>query len=224
MVHLLSCGDPDELEELSFTVSSSHFGALQTIELEDGGTMKRVTMDNKDNFVHKMYQWYLTGNVPTHHAMYNTHTHTHTFILTGHILLIQKINVGCIKTQLQSIKEGFLQLIQPHTIADFSAEELQVAVSGKRRISVAFLRQRMTYRNHVKEETKKWLWEILQSFTQVRLIPRVHYVMVILAIFIPCSKSCPIFYYFVPAVLAYQLMSHGSSQLLQPPTTVINAN
>lgn len=76
-------------------------------------------------------------------------------------------NVGCIKTQLQSIKEGFLQLVPPHAIADFSAEELQVAVSGKQRISVAFLRQRMTYHNHVKEETKKWLWEILQSFTQV---------------------------------------------------------
>ena len=81
------------------------------------------------------------------------------------MLLMQ--NIGCIKTQLQSIKEGFHQLIQPHALADFKAEELQVAVAGKQRISIAFLKQRMTYRNHVKEETKKWLWEILQSFTQV---------------------------------------------------------
>ena len=103
-MHLLTCGDVDELEELSFTVSSSHFGALQTIELEDGGTMKRVTMDNKDIFVHKMCQWYLTGNIRTYiqctdrsrelyvicityntictrtytQACMHAHTHTHT--------------------------------------------------------------------------------------------------------------------------------------------------
>ena len=90
LVHLLTCEDPDELEELSFTVSSSHFGVLQTIELEDGGTMKRVTMNNKDNFVHKMCQWYLTGNVPipalyiqytcafTHTTLDHVYTHTCT--------------------------------------------------------------------------------------------------------------------------------------------------
>ena len=88
MVHLLTCGDPDELEELSFTVSSSHFGALQTIELEDGGTMKRVTMDNKDSFVHKLCQWYLTGNVPIHCTLNVQHTytrvHTHWFLQDIH--------------------------------------------------------------------------------------------------------------------------------------------
>ena len=59
----MKCEDPVELDELSFTVSNSCFGALQTIELEDGGMMKKVTMDNKNNYVYKICHWYLTGNV-----------------------------------------------------------------------------------------------------------------------------------------------------------------
>lgn len=66
LMYILRCGDPNELDELTFTVSNNHFGALQTIELEDGGTMKSVTMDNKCNYVYQMCQWYLTGNVPTY--------------------------------------------------------------------------------------------------------------------------------------------------------------
>ena len=62
-MHILKCGDPDELNELSFTVCKNHFGALQTIELEDGGTMKNVTMDNRINYVYQICHWYLTGNV-----------------------------------------------------------------------------------------------------------------------------------------------------------------
>lgn len=61
-MHILRCGDPNELDELSFTVSSSHFGALETIELEDGGMMKKVTMENKSHYVQQICHWYLTGN------------------------------------------------------------------------------------------------------------------------------------------------------------------
>lgn len=42
-----------------------------------------------------------------------------------------------------------------------------MALTGRQGIDLAFLKQRMTYHNHVKEETKKWLWEILNSLTQV---------------------------------------------------------
>jgi len=62
-MHILKCEDPVELDELSFTVLSNYFGALQTIELEDDGIMKRVTLDNRKNYVCQMCHWYLTGNV-----------------------------------------------------------------------------------------------------------------------------------------------------------------
>ena len=74
-MHLLECRDAGELDELTFTVSSSHFGALQTVELEDGGSLKSVTMNNKNNYVYQVCRWYLTGNVHRH-----TETHTHTYV------------------------------------------------------------------------------------------------------------------------------------------------
>ena len=61
-MHILECKDAGELDELTFTVSSGHFGALQTIELEDGGTLKSVTMDNRSSYVYQICHWYLTGN------------------------------------------------------------------------------------------------------------------------------------------------------------------
>lgn len=77
--------------------------------------------------------------------------------------------IGCIRTQLQSIKQGFHLIIVPSAVANFTAEELQMAVTGKERINIAFLKQKIIYKN-VKGETKKWFWEILQSFTQVSAV------------------------------------------------------
>ena len=76
--------------------------------------------------------------------------------------------IGCIKAQLQSIKDGFHQIILPSAVADFSADELQVAISGKQHIDVVFLNERITYHSHVTEQTKIWFREIVGSFTQVR--------------------------------------------------------
>ena len=78
-MHILKCEDPVELDELSFTVSSSRFGALQTIELEDGGTKKTVTLDNKSNYVHQMCQWYLTGTILVSAVIACKYTLTHMY-------------------------------------------------------------------------------------------------------------------------------------------------
>jgi len=75
LIHILQCNDPVELEELSFAVANSHFGALQTIELEAGGMTKSVTMENKNDYVFQMCHWYLTG----------TYIHRHMHICTLHI-------------------------------------------------------------------------------------------------------------------------------------------
>lgn len=46
---------------VNFTATQAHFGALHTIELEHGGEQRMVTMDNREEFVHKLYNWHLTG-------------------------------------------------------------------------------------------------------------------------------------------------------------------
>ena len=46
---------------VNFTATQAHFGALHTIELEHGGEHKMVTMDNREEFVQKLYNWHLTG-------------------------------------------------------------------------------------------------------------------------------------------------------------------
>jgi len=76
LTHILQCTDPVELEELSFAVANSHFGALQTIELEAGGLTKTVTMENRSDYVFQMCHWYLTGTY-THHTPHTTNRDVH---------------------------------------------------------------------------------------------------------------------------------------------------
>lgn len=54
-----------ELLALSFTASQSHFGSVKTVELDQGGKNKAVTLENKQKFVQKLYFWYLTGEQTT---------------------------------------------------------------------------------------------------------------------------------------------------------------
>ena len=60
---ILSCENSDELELLAtnFTATSTHFGLVETVELGVGGEGRRVTMDNREEFVQKLFNWLLTG-------------------------------------------------------------------------------------------------------------------------------------------------------------------
>ena len=53
----------EQLEQiaLTFTASLASFGALETVELEQGGEHRTVTLANRHEFVHKLFSWHLTG-------------------------------------------------------------------------------------------------------------------------------------------------------------------
>lgn len=57
------CETSDELEllALNFTTTMSHFGQVVTVELGQGGGMRTVTLQNREEFVQKLYDWVLTG-------------------------------------------------------------------------------------------------------------------------------------------------------------------
>lgn len=60
----IACCDSDEsLDHLAmnFTTSQTHFGSLETVELERGGQERRVTLSNRDEFVRKFCRWHLNG-------------------------------------------------------------------------------------------------------------------------------------------------------------------
>ena len=63
LIEILNSTSEEALVQLSvnFTATQAHFGALHTIELEHGGEQRMVTMDNREEFVHKLYNWHLTG-------------------------------------------------------------------------------------------------------------------------------------------------------------------
>ena len=63
MIEILNSESEEALEQLSvnFTATRAHFGALHTIELESGGEHRMVTMANREEFVHKLHSWHLTG-------------------------------------------------------------------------------------------------------------------------------------------------------------------
>ena len=63
IIGILNSESQEELDELAvdFTASHSHFGSVETVELEHGGEGKMVTMQNRTEFVDKMCSWHLTG-------------------------------------------------------------------------------------------------------------------------------------------------------------------
>ena len=67
-MELQSCESQEALEQLAmtFTASRANFGALETVELERGGEGREVTLENKAEFVNKLYKWHLTGMSPWH--------------------------------------------------------------------------------------------------------------------------------------------------------------
>ena len=62
LVKLLACETSEELEPLAlnFTTTMSHFGQVVTVELGQGGGMRTVTLQNREEFVQKLYSWVLT--------------------------------------------------------------------------------------------------------------------------------------------------------------------
>lgn len=75
---ILNSANEEALQEVAvtFTASRSHFGALHTVELEEGGGDKDVTMENKEEFVRKLCNWHLqseckfTFGVHVHSVLY----------------------------------------------------------------------------------------------------------------------------------------------------------
>lgn len=63
LVDIQTCESKEELELLApnFTATISHFGQVLTVELGQGGEGRTVTMENREEFVHKLYDWMLTG-------------------------------------------------------------------------------------------------------------------------------------------------------------------
>ena len=57
------CQSEESLGQLvtNFTTSFSRFGSLETVELERGGHTRRVTLRNRDIFIHKFCHWHLVG-------------------------------------------------------------------------------------------------------------------------------------------------------------------
>ena len=68
--HVLKCEDQDQLDDLTThcTAQLAQFGAVKTVELEEGGTERSVTLENKRRYVHKVARFYLIGT---------THSLTH---------------------------------------------------------------------------------------------------------------------------------------------------
>ena len=63
LMEIANCETEEALEHLAwnFTASRAHFGVLETVELEQGGMGKEVTLKNKWEFVDKLFKWHLIG-------------------------------------------------------------------------------------------------------------------------------------------------------------------
>ena len=78
---------------------------------------------------------------------------------------------GCIKEQLQSLRQGFNSLIPDKQLKTFSPHELEVILSGQPVIDIDFIKRRANFSGHgytQQSQVVQWLWEVLESFTQVQ--------------------------------------------------------
>ena len=65
LIDIMTCETDEELESMApnFTATTSHFGLVQEVELGQGGEERKVTLENRKEFIYKLYNWYLTGEL-----------------------------------------------------------------------------------------------------------------------------------------------------------------
>ena len=63
--HVLQCKTQEDLDDITanFTTQLESFGAIHTFELIRGGSHKRVTLENKENFVITLAQFHMIGKL-----------------------------------------------------------------------------------------------------------------------------------------------------------------
>lgn len=63
LVQVSQCSSASEVSSLHLTFISqtSRFGSVQTAELEPGGATKEVTLDNRDEYLCKVVEYYMYG-------------------------------------------------------------------------------------------------------------------------------------------------------------------
>lgn len=62
-MQLSQCSSASEVSSLhlTFTSQTSRFGSVQTAELEPGGATKEVSLDNRDEYLQKIVEYYMHG-------------------------------------------------------------------------------------------------------------------------------------------------------------------
>jgi hypothetical protein len=61
--HVLECTDENDLQLMTenFTAQMEKFGSVLSVELIPGGNKKKVTLENKHEYVQNLVNFYLTG-------------------------------------------------------------------------------------------------------------------------------------------------------------------
>ncbi len=68
-----------------------------------------------------------------------------------------------------AMRDGFNHVIPHLSLISFSARELETILSGQPEVDIAFIRLRTIYEGYSPDHSVvKWLWEVLESFSQVR--------------------------------------------------------
>ena len=92
----------------------------------------------------------------------------------------------CVREQLAEMKAGFNLLAPQGLLAPFTADELEVIISGVRTIDVDLLQSRTTYSGYSQTSSVvQWLWETLREYPEVRMYSIVYtYVCISVGVYI----------------------------------------
>ena len=86
--------------------------------------------------------------------------------LNDYLHLLRQHNLKKIQPQMQSLSEGFLQIVSSAAAPLLLAVELQERIAGRQDINVDYLRQHTIYEGLTEDSCiAKYFWEALRSFT-----------------------------------------------------------
>ena len=84
---------------------------------------------------------------------------------------------GEIEQELSAFLEGFYLILPKQSLDVFSPSELQLLISGAPKVEIEHIKEKVSYSGYkAEDDVMKWLWEILEEFSQKELAAFVFFV------------------------------------------------
>ena len=142
--------DITEIITETFSIETDDFGVTEVVDLIENGRTIPVTEDNKQEYVQRVVEYYLTGSVQNQLEKFLEGKRAHLFHFR-----ITKLTYMI----------GFHDIVSPDLISIFNEQELELLISGLPDIDVDDWKNHTEYHNYQASSPQiQWFWRAVRSF------------------------------------------------------------